>query len=967
MHSLTVTYDGEDICGNPLYYSKTITVEGAPPAAFLELPKDTSLSCDEYEGFQPSYLAYSNTGTLKMAVVSCMITGEVLGELSGDYDACNGTMYQTWTFTDQCERTITHVQKIQLYDDEPPVMADCPEDITICDNETMPEIIPPSATDNCDTEVPVTWVRSDGATNLNDKFEPGETTITFTAVDDCENTASCSMKVTVYRAPAITVVDLTECSTDEGGTTAVFALEDAITSIYFPSGQAVYVSSLHGTIPSTQEALDNYTGADGERITITLTTLDLCVTSATFTLNVVKRPVLTVHNLTECSTEEGGTTAVFDILSNVSAVGGNLAFVSNINGPLSLADMDAYSGTNGEIITVSSTTPPPAFCQTIKTITIKVNPRPILQNASATYCEDGYSDFNVTTFNNDVLVAGQNFEDFDFEWPDGSLNLPDLDNPSRQTDFTVKVTNRATGCFSEATLTVTVNLCSWLNLTKTTNKSVDPTLNWTFVLYKGTYGNLTEIASETTMGVTDGVLFREAGPLSRYNTYTVCELGVPAGYGTTWMIDPDGDGLFDIIPYTTFPGTNGIYNPNSLDSPPQDLGNRCYEIQGSLLPANQYGNEPPLALQLQVDNTFPGGDARTPGYWKNWNTCTGGGQQYTATANSVDKNGDGVITAFDRVYSGWALLDDIIELFGITWGEFELTTCEDARKILDNRDLNGVNRASDPAYTLAKHLLAYQLNQGAGAYICYEMAAYETEAVNLLIAINFQGIGDYLKKINSPTLKKLASRALELAAIFDAYNNNKGCPDEAGGGDTDPVIVTLSCTTTVTNITKKVPVGKVVVNAVGGTSPYMYSMNGGIPQASNEFSISVAGTYTFTVTDSSTPMQTCTCTAKVTSTVKSAEIATGIVPDVEYASLKVYPNPFSSELRFEFESPETANARIDLYDMTGRKVKTIFEQPVEGGVLYNAEFKPDAVVSGMYFYRITLGEAVFNGKVLYKK
>ena len=105
--------------------------------------------------------------------------------------------------------------------------------------------------------------------------------------------------------------------------------------------------------------------------------------------------------------------------------------------------------------------------------------------------------------------------------------------------------------------------------------------------------------------------------------------------------------------------------------------------------------------------------------------------------------------------------------------------------------------------------------------------------------------------------------------------------------------------------------------------------------------------------------------------VKSAEIeqdlATAIKPTVEYTDLKVYPNPFSDRLRFEFVYPESVNARIDLYDMTGRLVKNIFEQPVEGGVKYNAEFKHETIISGMYIYRMTMGKAVYNGKVVFKK
>ena len=108
------------------------------------------------------------------------------------------------------------------------------------------------------------------------------------------------------------------------------------------------------------------------------------------------------------------------------------------------------------------------------------------------------------------------------------------------------------------------------------------------------------------------------------------------------------------------------------------------------------------------------------------------------------------------------------------------------------------------------------------------------------------------------------------------------------------------------------------------------------------------------------------CTIK-SGTIGIEEIATAIVPDIEFADLKVYPNPFSEKLRFEFVSPESVNARIDLYDMTGRMVKTIFEQPIEGGVNYEAEFRPEAIISGMYIYRVTMGEAIYNGKVTLKK
>jgi len=44
-------------------------------------------------------------------------------------------------------------------------------------------------------------------------------------------------------------------------------------------------------------------------------------------------------------------------------------------------------------------------------------------------------------------------------------------------------------------------------------------------------------------------------------------------------------------------------------------------------------------LVFEVDNSYPSGETRTPGYWKNWSTCTGGNQQYTAAKNGGPDEG----------------------------------------------------------------------------------------------------------------------------------------------------------------------------------------------------------------------------------------------------------------------------------------------------------------------------------------
>lgn len=100
---------------------------------------------------------------------------------------------------------------------------------------------------------------------------------------------------------------------------------------------------------------------------------------------------------------------------------------------------------------------------------------------------------------------------------------------------------------------------------------------------------------------------------------------------------------------------------------------------------------------------------------------------------------------------------------------------------------------------------------------------------------------------------------------------------------------------------------------------------------------------------------------------KFATASTVAGPEVQPPLFRLYPNPFSGELHFEFVAETESQTRIDLFDMTDRLVKTIFDQPVNAGELYNAEFKPEGISSSFYIYRMTLGESVRNGRVIYRE
>ncbi len=80
----------------------------------------------------------------------------------------------------------------------------------------------------------------------------------------------------------------------------------------------------------------------------------------------------------------------------------------------------------------------------------------------------------------------------------------------------------------------------------------------------------------------------------------------------------------------------------------------------------------------------------------------------------------------------------------------------------------GKKKANDAAYGLAAQLLAAQLNLSAGAETCQEVVDAVNAAQALLVAENFDGMGNYLKG-------RQGRDANALAATLDEYNNGNLC------------------------------------------------------------------------------------------------------------------------------------------------------------------------------------------------
>lgn len=86
---------------------------------------------------------------------------------------------------------------------------------------------------------------------------------------------------------------------------------------------------------------------------------------------------------------------------------------------------------------------------------------------------------------------------------------------------------------------------------------------------------------------------------------------------------------------------------------------------------------------------------------------------------------------------------------------------------------------------------------------------------------------------------------------------------------------------------------------------------------------------------------------------KSEEIP---APELE---LSAYPNPFNPETRFRFSLPEAGHVRLDVYNMRGKRVKTLVNQALEAGyhsaAWHAKDDQGDLLSSGVYLYRLVAG------------
>jgi hypothetical protein len=100
--------------------------------------------------------------------------------------------------------------------------------------------------------------------------------------------------------------------------------------------------------------------------------------------------------------------------------------------------------------------------------------------------------------------------------------------------------------------------------------------------------------------------------------------------------------------------------------------------------------------------------------------------------------------------------------------------------------------------------------------------------------------------------------------------------------------------------------------------------------------------------------------APVDASVESARVA-----EEEIAfKLDVYPNPFTDKLNFEWTATANDYVRIEILDMLGNRITTLYEGTVTKGQHYNFDWTASGLSERIYFYKFTSSANSVNGKLL---
>ncbi len=282
--TIVITWQGQDVCGNSLAHTQTITVEPMPLAMIQNPPFDMTLSCGE---FPPTLtdLTYDNGRT-----GNCSNVGTISGTVNDMTDGCNGgTIVYTWQGQDNCGNPLAHTQTFTVAPTPPAVLINPSGDMTISCGDPIPPLIDLDFS-NGDPSCSNEGVIAGSVQDMTDGCNGGTVVYTWNGQDVCGNPLAHIQTITVAPTPPAQFINPPIGITLNCGD-AVPPLVD----LQFDNG-LTGICNNSGTISGTQSGPTD--PCQGGTLVRTWTGQDACGNTLTHTQNII-------FSLDECDPNNG--------------------------------------------------------------------------------------------------------------------------------------------------------------------------------------------------------------------------------------------------------------------------------------------------------------------------------------------------------------------------------------------------------------------------------------------------------------------------------------------------------------------------------------------------------------------------------------------------------------------------------------------------------------------------------------
>ena len=91
------------------------------------------------------------------------------------------------------------------------------------------------------------------------------------------------------------------------------------------------------------------------------------------------------------------------------------------------------------------------------------------------------------------------------------------------------------------------------------------------------------------------------------------------------------------------------------------------------------------------------------------------------------------------------------------------------------------------------------------------------------------------------------------------------------------------------------------------------------------------------------------------------------VESVTKLTISAYPNPFTNKVKFSVVSPVSGMASLDVYNIVGQKLKTVYQGYLQAGIKQIIEYNVTSPYKGTLIYSLKVGNQQVNGKVVQMK